>query len=177
MDTFQKCLDKVLEYEGGWTNDKDDPGGATNRGIIQVEYDKYRRENGLSKQSVLYITLAEVRAIYTQNYWAPARCQYLATPLDFCMFDTAVNFGLGRANQFLAKALGVYDESRPMAWTKEMSNVVHSADAKEVCKKICDQRDAYRLMRVNQNPKQKKFLKGWRNRDNSTRKICDEGGF
>jgi len=36
---FRACLDQTFKWEGGYSNDKYDPGGATMHGIIQREYD------------------------------------------------------------------------------------------------------------------------------------------
>ena len=36
--TFEEIIDNVLESEGGYVNDKDDPGGETNMGISKRAY-------------------------------------------------------------------------------------------------------------------------------------------
>jgi Glycosyl hydrolase 108 len=41
----------TLAEEGGDSNDAHDPGGRTHKGIIQREYDRYRRQKGLPLQS------------------------------------------------------------------------------------------------------------------------------
>lgn len=44
----------VLVREGGYSNNKDDLGGETNKGITHTTYDSYIRAKGLPKQSVKY---------------------------------------------------------------------------------------------------------------------------
>ena len=49
---FERALDFVLEVEGGYTNDPVDRGGATNKGILQRVYDRYRKAEGLRPADV-----------------------------------------------------------------------------------------------------------------------------
>ena len=35
LDTFEEIIDKVIEHEGGYVNDPDDPGGETKYGIAK----------------------------------------------------------------------------------------------------------------------------------------------
>ena len=78
--TLSDALIFTLAWEGGYTNHPLDPGGATNFGIIQVEYDKYRKSKNLSTQSVKFITKNEYTEIYDKQYWEPVRSQYLLGP-------------------------------------------------------------------------------------------------
>ncbi|WP_346656139.1 glycosyl hydrolase 108 family protein [Bradyrhizobium sp. dw_78] len=48
---FAICLPFTLKQEGGNSDDPHDPGGRTHKGIIQREYDKYRRSKGLPLRS------------------------------------------------------------------------------------------------------------------------------
>ena len=43
---FERCLAVTLKWEGGYSNHPDDPGGPTMQGIIQREYDAWRRKQG-----------------------------------------------------------------------------------------------------------------------------------
>jgi len=49
---FATCLGKVLKHEGGYVNHPKDPGGATNKGVIQRTYDTWRKSMGLAPRSV-----------------------------------------------------------------------------------------------------------------------------
>lgn len=115
-DRFPACLPLTLRQEApdstDWGNRKNfsddphDPGGATMNGIIQTEYDKWRKAHGLPTQPVRKITQAEGYAIYRQNYWLP-HCPTLPPGLDLQFFDCAVNQGVGEATKILQVALGV----------------------------------------------------------------------
>ena len=71
------------------------------RGIIQREYDAWRKKNNLRPRPVRQIDESEYRAIYRAEYWDAMGCDGLADGLDLATFDAAVNCGVGRARQWL----------------------------------------------------------------------------
>lgn len=109
---FAPSLALVLQHEGGFVNDPQDPGGATNRGITQVVYDAWRLGEGLGRRSVRNINDYEVGAIYRRNYWNACRCDDLPSGLDYCIFDFAVNSGVNRASRYLQRALGAVEDGQ-----------------------------------------------------------------
>ena len=104
---FPGALAFVLQAEGGYSDDHDDPGGATNLGIEQTEYNLWRRAEGLSVQSVKLITQAEASAIYAANYWSPVHCDYIETPIAYALFNYSVNTGVSQSIKFLQGVLGI----------------------------------------------------------------------
>lgn len=102
---FEKHLSRLLRLEGGFSNHKADPGGATNYGITQATYNAYRKSHGLATKGVRDITKAEVKAIYYNNYYKASGAH--ATDDDrlaYVLFDTAVLFGVDRAKRWVAQA-------------------------------------------------------------------------
>jgi lysozyme family protein len=89
-----------------FSNDAHDPGGATMCGIIQREYDVYRRGKGLRTQAVRLISKDEGQEIYENSYWLPD-CPKLPAGLDLCVFDESVNAGPHEAIKLLQAALGI----------------------------------------------------------------------
>lgn len=106
-DRFQDCLAETLKWEGGYSNDPVDPGGATMKGVIQEEYDAWRSGRGLTCRSVREIGANEVSTIYRENYWQPLRCSDLPPGVDLAVFDFGVNSGVGVAIKKLQRAVGV----------------------------------------------------------------------
>lgn len=104
---FARSLAYLLKTEGGFSNDPRDPGGATNHGITQREYDAWRHRQGEPLQSVARIGGEEVIAIYKGDYWDKVSGDLLPSGVDYCVFDFAVNSGIIRAIHFLQHALGV----------------------------------------------------------------------
>lgn len=161
--TIDEALKFTLKWEGGYTNDPLDPGGPTNFGIIQSRYDQYRNDENLPKQSVKLITKKEYTEIYEKYYWDPVRAKWVSNPLGLVLFDTAVNLGVGGAISRLQSSLRVPVTSK---WTQAISDTIHSADQTKVALNICHLRIAKRYARVRQRADQRRFLKGWLNRDN-----------
>ena len=91
-DAFTLMVAFVLEREGGYVNNKKDPGGETNYGISKRAYPTIDIKN-LRKSDAI--------AIYYGDYWLPSGADGLTFPLAAVHFDCAVNQGLGRAKNFL----------------------------------------------------------------------------
>ena len=107
MHNFSEALPHILKFEGGYVNDPDDPGGATNKGITQAVYDSWRISKNLQKQPVRLITDSEVSVLYKQNYWDAIKGDNLPTHTSLVIFDAAVNQGLGYAAKLLQYAVKV----------------------------------------------------------------------
>lgn len=105
------CLKLILEAEGGNDDDPHDPGGRTSRGIIQREYDSYRRSKGEPTQDVWTASDVEVDDIYKTSYWLPY-CPGFPSGVDLCYFNMAVNGGPNRATKLLQTALGINVDGR-----------------------------------------------------------------
>lgn len=102
---FEACLKEVLLHEGGWSDHKDDPGGATMKGVTLETY--RRRKPGAKKADLRAISDAELAEIYRQDYWDKVRGDDLPAGLDLVAFDAAVNSGPARGVRWLQVGLGV----------------------------------------------------------------------
>jgi len=97
LGNYPDSLKAVLRSEGGYSNNVLDPGGATNFGITQKTYDAWNDTKGHARQSVRFIGLDEVSAIYKSEYWDAVHGDVLPPGLDYVVFDYAVNSGPKRA--------------------------------------------------------------------------------
>ena len=104
MTTFEKALKFVLLHEGGYSNNVNDKGGATNKGITQATYNSWLRSKGQNIKDVRNIQDSEVKEIYYNNYWLKAGCDKMSEKFAILAFDTAVNMGVGRVKPFLEYA-------------------------------------------------------------------------
>lgn len=102
---FDPCLAFTLKVEGGLSNHPDDAGGLTQHGIIQAEYDSYRRRKGLVQRSVANITMTELKEIYKTQYWDKVDGDQLPLGVDLCVFDAAVNSGPSRGIRWLQQGI------------------------------------------------------------------------
>ena len=137
---FDKMLDFVLKWEGGLSDNKNDKGGRTYKGVTQKTYDSYRKSKKLPKQDVAKMTDSEMKDIYYERFYKASGADKISNPrLALYVFDTAVNMGPGRAKEFLeqsGKNLKKFEQLR---------------------------RARYRAIAEN-NPSQRGFLEGWLNR-------------
>lgn len=100
-EIFKKALKFVLDREGGYVNNPNDRGGATNKGITQNTYNAYLKGIGRASCDVRNITDAEVEKIYYSRYWLSANCHKMHDRFAIICFDTAVNMGVSRVREFL----------------------------------------------------------------------------
>jgi lysozyme family protein len=105
-ENFDKCLARVLVYEGGKVDDPRDPGGRTAYGVTQRVFWGYLAAQGQARRDVFTITKAEIRAIYKTQYWDLIRGDDLPLGIDMVLFDAAVNSGVGSAGKWGQAALG-----------------------------------------------------------------------
>ncbi|PLS67958.1 MAG: secretion activating protein [Cyanobacteria bacterium M5B4] len=152
------------EYEGGYVNHPNDPGGATNYGITQDTYNYWRQSKQLPVQHVAHISREEVLNIYYDNYWILGQCDKLGLPLNIVHFDTCVNFGVFGGITFLQEAVGEVEDG---ILGQRTYKAIKQYSARELAKKVCFARIHYRHYRVQQSPSQNVFLQGWLNRDNA----------
>jgi len=131
------CLAETLKWEGGYSNHPKDPGGPTMRGVIQTEYDKYRRQNGKPTQWVKLIEQDELLAIYKKNYWEQVRGDELPAGVDLVLFDYAVNSGHGRAIMSTQVVLGVGVDG---VLGDATMNAIKAQDPVELCKRMMKER-------------------------------------
>lgn len=107
---FKKAVQFVLKWEGGYVNNPNDKGGATNKGITQGTYNSWLISQGQQRKDVKFISQSEVEEIYYKNYWLKAGCQNMSKKFAVLSFDTAVNMGVGRVREFLQAADYKYPE-------------------------------------------------------------------
>jgi lysozyme family protein len=65
MADYNKAFAELMECEGNWSNDKNDPGGLTRFGISSVSHPEVNLKT---------LTLDGAKAFYKAEYWDPARC-------------------------------------------------------------------------------------------------------
>ena len=179
-DKFLKCLRFVLKWEGGLSDDLDDPGGRTYRGVTQARYNQYRKEKGLPLQDVAKMTEQEMREIYWRYYWVPVKGDEFDYPLALALFDTGVNMGVGTAVKLLQRAIN--DLVPQPKWIKVdgVLGPITIRRAKELdpvrlALRLVDRREERYRALVRANRRLAKFLKGWLNRVNDLRKHIKEG--
>lgn len=153
-DNFAPSLAHLLASEGGFVNDPRDPGGATNEGVTQHQYDAWRAAHRQGIRSVRFIDPNEVEAIYRNLYWNTIKADDLPAGVDYCVFDCAVNSGPHQAARFLQRAVTVEDDGLVGPATIA---AVKAADPNRIINGFC----AERLKFLQSLPTWSHFGKGW----------------
>lgn len=137
---FEEQTQWLLVHEGGYVNHPKDPGGATNRGVIQRTYDGYRKRMGKPQQSVKKITMAEVMDIYKSQYWDAVKGDELPAGLDYAVYDFGVNSGPTRAVKFLQQLLGVTQDGQMGNQTLGALADISPEDMRDLIENYCEKR-------------------------------------
>jgi lysozyme family protein len=93
--SFDEIIEIVLEHEGGYVNDPDDPGGETNFGIAKRSHPDVDIAN---------LTKEGAKEIYKEVYWDKNKVEKVPEQLRHIYFDMCVNMGRGRAGRIVQRA-------------------------------------------------------------------------
>lgn len=173
MTNFDYAVNIVLQHEGGYSNDPDDPGGETNYGITESDLEHYGCKLGITCD-VKDLTIDDAKAIYKAHYWEPYRYDDIESKeIAAKLFDTAVNVGQQTAVKLLQQAfiyIGYRIKPDGLMGDKTLS-AINNAYKIGLSFTLLDEfrealKEHYQAI-ADRNPKLKKFLKGWLNRAES----------
>ena len=153
---WDEALRHILKYEGGYVNHPADPGGMTNLGVTKRVWEEWTGKPA-TEADMRALTPEMVGPLYKTRYWDAVRGDDLPSGIDLCVFDAAVNAGVGRASKFLQQAVGVTADGQIGPKTVEATT---AKPADEVVAKFCDLREAH----YKSLPTFATFGKGWMNR-------------
>lgn len=98
---YDRAVFHVLQEEGGYVDNKKDKGGETNYGISKRAY---------PKEDIKNLSVGRAKEIYYNDYWSALPMDKIPDSVAFCLFDIAVNCGIGRAAILLQRACNVKDD-------------------------------------------------------------------
>ncbi|MBU2993454.1 holin-associated N-acetylmuramidase [Octadecabacter sp. 1_MG-2023] len=97
MHDVQQIARDIVAREGGYVNDPDDPGGATNHGVtihtmrrLGLDLD---RDGAVTENDVRVLSQDQAVSIFVDHYFDRPRIAALPTPLHATVFDMYVNAG------------------------------------------------------------------------------------
>ncbi len=113
MQTVQQIAEAIVGREGGYVNDPDDPGGATNFGVtihtmrrLGIDLD---RDGDVDARDVRLLTRDHAVGIFVEHYFLWPRLDELPEALQSSIFDMYVNAG-ANAVKILQRLLTEFDE-------------------------------------------------------------------
>lgn len=159
------AIKRTLIWEGGWSNDPDDHGGATKYGITQNTLSRWRK-SFVSERDVRGLSLSEAEEIYAAWYWdGPGISSLPRQEIREAVYDFGVNSGPNRAIKALQRVVGAYPDG--VIGPQTIAAVVSAIDSdgwRYVLDKFCDRRAMFYKSVVRAKPSQVKFLRGWMRR-------------
>ncbi len=95
--TVRQIADEIIAREGGFVNDPDDPGGATNLGVtigtMKALGIDLTGDGKVTVADVKALTRAQASDIYVKHYFEKPRIAELPEALHATVFDMQVNAG------------------------------------------------------------------------------------
>ncbi len=155
---FNEIFDHLLEWEGGYVNDPNDPGGETKFGISK---------NAYPELDIKELTKEKAKKIYYRDYWEGSHAHELQKGLDLLHFDTAVNMGVDKAVRLLQRAGGTTEDGIFGPKTKEAAENVDIGD-------LALQRALEYMAIVGDDESLAKYAGGWKNRLSDTYKKAQD---
>lgn len=106
MPSVEQIARQIVAREGGYVNDPDDPGGATNFGVtigtMQSLGMDLNHDGRIDAADVRALTRAQAEQIFVEHYFRKPRLAELPEPLQASVFDMYVNAG-GNAVKILQR--------------------------------------------------------------------------
>lgn len=169
MANSSKLVPFILQWEGGFVNDPDDLGGATNKGITIDTFTEYKKRKGQKAPTVTdlkNISDAEWNDVFKSLYWDrwkadEIKSQAVANILVDWVWASG-SHGIKRPQRLLGvKADGIVG--------KQTIAALNAMDAATLFKMIKDDRAKFIDEICKARPKNEKYRKGWMNRINAIR--------
>lgn len=169
MANSSKLIPFILQWEGGFVNDPDDLGGATNKGITIGTFIEYKKRKGQKAPTVTdlkNISDAEWHDVFKSLYWDRWKAdeiknQSVANILVDWVWASG-SHGIKRPQRLLGvKVDGIVG--------KQTIAALNAMDAATLFKMIKDDRAKFIDEICKARPKNEKYRKGWMNRINAIR--------
>ena len=110
-ESFDLAWKKTKKHEGGYVNDKDDSGGATNWGIslrfvkaegIELDIDG---DGDIDKDDMKALSEVKAKDIYHKYFWLRNKYDEVSNPeIASKLFDMSVNMGARQAHKLAQRA-------------------------------------------------------------------------
>lgn len=108
MGAFDEAMTFVFGEEGGVSDNPNDAGGFTVRGVTEGTAHRAYAANLAHSPDATTWTREEFYAVYRALYWNASGADRCPAPVDLAVFDAAVNCGVGASVKMLQNALNRY---------------------------------------------------------------------
>lgn len=178
MADLKLALPRLLKNEGGYSNDPDDTGGETYRGISRKNFPEWRGWNIVDahkplkdEEIIVDGSLdADIEYFYRINFWNVNRLdevsdQEIATKL----LDMCVNLGSSRAIKILQQELNIVlgiELKVDGNMGPQTLSALNKSNPEELLDYVRLSLSSFYMALAIKRPQNQKFLKGWLRRAN-----------
>lgn len=169
MADFNLAIDKTLAYEGGYTDNPNDPGGATNWGITlsvlqaQGSLGDIDGDGDVDKEDVKIMPKETAMAIYKETYWNGD--DLVSQAIAEKNFDMGVNMGTGTAGKYLQQAAVMCGQSLVADGKVGQKTIaaVNACDESALMTALCDVQENHYWYIVQRDLEKNAATRGWPN--------------
>ena len=163
MADYRKLKPFILKWEGGYVNDKDDLGGATNKGVTLATFRSVYGQ-GKTANDLRNMTDQQWETIFKKHFWDKWRAdeiedQSVANILVDWLWASG-SYGIKIPQRVLGVTVDGIVGAKTIA-------AVNAKDGKSFFKEVRQERIDFIDRICNSRPQNKKFKKGWLNRINA----------
>lgn len=163
MADYKKLKPFILKWEGGFVNDKDDLGGATNKGVTLATFRSVYGQ-GKTATDLRNMTDQQWETIFKKHFWDKWRAdeiedQSVANILVDWLWASG-SYGIKIPQRVLGVAVDGIVGAKTIA-------AVNAKDGNSFFKEVRQERIDFIDRICNSRPQNKKFKKGWLNRINA----------
>lgn len=157
---FDTIIGLILDIEGGYANDPNDPGGETKYGISKRSYPHLDIKN---------LTIPDAKEIYYQDWWKPLRCPEIHDArIGQKLLNIAIHSGRCNGVKVLQRAL--CDVGEPVVvdgiiGPKTLA-ATNRANPDQLWKAMCYQQAQFYKWLIGRNPNLARYERGWMKRAN-----------
>ena len=163
MADKNKLIPIIKRWEGGYSDNPNDRGGATNSGVTLAVYQSVYGKNK-TKNDLKRMTNEQWNYIFTKLYWNKWKADEIKNQsIANILVDWVWMSGYG----IIKKIQALFGLTADGIVGNKTISYINSHDQEEVFKKIWNRRKSFYESLVKNNPSQKVFLNGWINRLNT----------
>lgn len=107
-DIFSKAHKFTAKWEGGFSDNPKDPGGATNHGVslrwLKALAHDVNGDGVVDRRDIIDLKAAQAAALFHEHFWVGQKLDELPALVAVCQYDASVNMGLFQAARVLQRA-------------------------------------------------------------------------
>ena len=166
---FESIIDKNLEHEGGYVNNKNDRGGETNYGITKPFMEEYKYALPSEKTIPIKDLTAEDAKLLYKAMWDRYNLGYIRDKnLAYVIYDYMINSYAGTVAKRTQEILNTRGASLKVDGNigEKSLNAIHNSAPQWLIDEILKNRQYYYREQVRKAPSQREFYAGWMNKLN-----------